>query len=87
MQALKVNDLIREVTIPNWYRLGLELTDDERCMNIIKADYPNNTSGAVEAMFNQWLKKCEKPTWQTVVSALRKIKDFRLAFEIEEKYC
>ena len=75
--------------IPDWYRLGLHLTEDDVDeMNVIEADHRNDAKGAMKATFQLWLRKCprSKCTWMTVIEGLRKIGENRRARELELKY-
>ena len=84
-----IKDLLADVKTPEWYRLGLELTNDENGMRIIRKDHGHRVQDALEATFNLWLKKTTDPTpsWWGVVDALRRIEENKLAGDIEEKYC
>ena len=73
--------------IPDFYRLGLKLTDDEEAMNIIDYNHKNDAEAGLKATFNLWKKKCENPTWDKVVAALRNIGENNLAAELQKDFC
>ena len=82
----QLGELIDDIRTTKWYRLGLELTNDEDGMRLIKDNHRNNAEGALEATFELWLEG-DDCTWQAVVDALRKMKQMRLAADLEQKYC
>ena len=86
-KEVKLKDLLNRVKVPDFYRLGLELTDDEKAMNIIDDDHKNDTGAGLKATFKLWKKTCEKPTWDKIVAALRNIEENNLAAKLEEEYC
>ena len=83
----KLIDLLKRVITPKWYLLGLELTDDEEAMNIIDDDHKNDAEAGLKATFKLWKKKCENPTWDKVVAALRNIGENNLAAKLEKDFC
>ena len=83
-----MGDLLREVRTVKWFELGLELTNEDRAtMNVIKVNNRGDVGGALQDTFSHWLDVCEHPTWQAVVTALRKIGENNLAGTLEQKYC
>ena len=89
IQIPLMKDLLADVKTPEWYRLGLELTNDENEMRIISKDHGQRVQDALEATFNLWLKKTTDPTpsWQGMVDALRRIEENKLARNVEKMYC
>lgn len=89
MERPQLKDLLPDVVTPKWYQLGLQLTNDERKMNIIKVDHGHSMQNALEATFNLWLDETTRPapSWWELVDALQRIKENRLAMDIKEKYC
>ena len=81
----RLSDLIREVRTTQWYRFGLELTNDDVASMDIIGVYNRDMQEALRATFKHWLAVCEHPTWQTVITALRKIEENHLALELEQK--
>ena len=86
LEKPKLIDLLVGVKVPCWFQIGLELTENEREMNIIKANHKRDVHDALQDTFNLWLKTCERPTWQKVVNALRKCEENSLAHQLEKKY-
>ena len=84
---VRLADLLRKVKTSEWYLLGLELIDDETKMNIIKAKHRDDVDGALQDTFSLWIKKCENPTWQMVISVLHKVEENHLAASLEKEYC
>ena len=83
-----MSDLLGDVKTTKWYLLGLKLTNEDRAtMNVIKANNRGDVEGALQDTFSHWLDVCEHPTWQAVVTALRKIGENNLAGKLEQKYC
>lgn len=89
MRRPQLKDLLADVVTREWYQLGLELTNNEIEMNNIDKDHGHNMKDALKFTFNLWLKEITDPTpsWWRVVDALHRIKENRLANDIEEKYC
>lgn len=89
MKRPQLKDLLADVQTREWYRLGLELTNNEREMNIIDKEHGHNVQDALKFIFNLWLKEITDPppSWWGVVEALHRIKENRLAIDIKEKYC
>ena len=82
-----MSHLLQDVKTTSWYKLGLELTDDEYKMNEIKKSHRNDVEGALKALFIHWLEKCEAPTRQKVIDALKRIGENYLARKLEKMYC
>ena len=85
-QKPRMADLLAEVKVAEWFPFGLELTNDEEEMFQIKANHHGDVKGALQDTFILWLNKCEKPTWQKVINALRKFEHNQLACKLEHRY-
>ena len=82
-----LKDLLNNVVTTKWYRLGLQLTNDETELDIIKEDHGSKTPDALRETFKLCIRRDPELTWQKIVNALREIKENHLARDIEEKFC
>ena len=80
-------ELLKHVKTTKWYKLGLELKLDEDDLAFIERDDKLDSAVALERVLKKWLEVCEKPTWWTVVNALREVGDRRKARDLQEKFC
>ena len=82
-------ELIDNVKITDWFRFGLELKIDDRTLHGIERDPSlQRISDKLREVFRIWLNEGEEdPTWRTVVTALKTIKENKLARDIEKKFC
>ena len=82
-----MNKCVREGVSSKWHDLGLELLDpeDEGKLNEIKSNHPQDNGECCKQMFQLWLGKCQNPTWNQLIQALREIKLNQLASEIDVK--
>ena len=72
---------------PHWYLLGLHLGIEDTALQVIKTDCPNDCNGRMTSMLGKWLEMNTNPTWRTVVTALRKIQQNKVASEVEGEHC
>ena len=56
---------------------------DEGNLKEIKANYPNDVSQCCTEMFQLWLRKTSKPTWDQLIHALKEVELNRIADKIE----
>ena len=82
---MKLVDLIEHVTTSRWFDLGLFLGVDESTLQCIEQDTRGDCHTGLRRMFQEWLSNCEQPSWDSVIRALRKIKENKLAAEISQK--
>ena len=71
----------------DWYRLGLELIDEDT-VNFIKTD--TNLPGIqdkLKEVFIKWLRNASNPTWRAIVDAERNTGNNQLARKLEQKFC
>ena len=56
-----------------WRDLGVQLlrSDQERMLNIIKADHPHDSSGCCKDLFEKWLETNADATWEVLIKALK----------------
>ena len=78
-------ELMDNVKETDWYRLGLELIDEDT-VNVINRDTAlPRIQDKLRELFRVWLES--DPTWRDIVEAERKIGNRRLARKLEEKFC
>ena len=85
----KLEELMANVKITDWFRFGLELKIDARTLHEIERDPSlQRITDKRKEVFRLWLNEGEEePSWRTVVKALRTIKENKLARDIEKKFC
>ena len=87
-ESLTLLTLSNELSsVPGWYMLGLNLGVAPDQLDAIKTS-PVMLSGDEKRteMLNIWLKNSQGASWQKVVTALKNIREVRLAEAIEKKH-
>ena len=76
---------MRKDVSSKWHDLGLELLEqeDEQKLHEIEISNPNDASKCCKLMFQLWLEKCSKASWNQLIQSLREIKLSTLASKIE----
>ena len=72
--------------VVNWYELGLALLVPDTALRTIYQDNPRNTVMCRSAMLSWWWDNTETPTWSTLVHALSKSGQYKLAKTIATHY-
>ena len=85
--VVKLGDLIEHVTTARWYNLGLALGVDDSRLQFIEQNTRGDSETGLRRMFQKWLSSCEQPSWNSVIQALGRIGDNRLAEEICNNFC
>ena len=63
-----------EDVITKWYDIGLELLDsDNRALDVIKKDYPNDNENCCTEMFKKWLQCRPDASWRQLAEALTSV--------------
>ena len=80
-----LNKHVRKEVSSKWHDLGLELLEqeDEESLNEIESNNPNDVRKCCKAMFQLWLRKCTKATWNQLIQALEEVELNNLATTIE----
>ena len=67
-----------------WYKLGLELFDDEDVplLDNIKANHPYSSETCCMEMFNLWCNKKLEGSWMQILDALKHIHHNKLAKQL-----
>ena len=70
----------------NWYNLGVALKIPVSKMENLYGKYHANPMKALNRVYCHWLsdKNGLLPTWEKLCSALRKIKEFTIATNVEQ---
>ena len=83
-----LNRHVRGSVGSKWHDLGIELLDprDVEELNRIRAQYPQNLNECCKEMFQLWLDKQSKASWNQLIEALRQpsIGLGTLAYKIEQ---
>ena len=72
--------------VVNWYALGQALLVPDHQLMIIRQDNPNDTVMCRNVMLSWWWKNAESTTWLSLVQALAKCGQYRLASSIATHY-
>ena len=85
-----LNAYVRPLVADIWYDLGIQLlnSEDVPTLNTIKANNPNNASGACTEMFSLWLQKNPSASWSSLISAIRGpgVDRYDVACQIEQMH-
>ena len=66
-----------------WYLIGLWIGVDENELDKIEVDNPNESNMCLVKMLKRWLKMVQpKPSWFTIVDALKGVQEGKLAENI-----
>ena len=59
--------------VNKWKHLGAQLLQDDRfnVLNVIEANYPNDSVGCCKMFLMRWLEVTPDPSWNQLISALR----------------
>lgn len=70
----------------NWYALGMALRIPIRIMEKFYEKYHENLMKALNRVYQFWLadKNHLLPTWDKLIAALRKIKEYKIAADVEQ---
>ncbi len=79
-------DLIRDVRVVDWDRLGLELGVNDTDLQTIAKDNIGDSDKALRETFRKWLRCTSKPTWLDVEQALLRMGEGRVASIVREIY-
>ena len=83
-----LNRYVRGSVGLKWYHLGIELLDfnDVEELNLIEAEHPSNLNKCCTKMFDLWLKKQPRASWNQLIEALRQphVELDLLAIKIEQ---
>ena len=71
--------------VVNWYGLGQALLVPDYELLTFRQDYPHNTAMCRSAVLSYWWKNGET-TWRSLVQALAKCGQYRLATTIANRY-
>lgn len=84
---LNVTELDKCLTdLVEWEQFGLHLKDmGNNEVNEIKKEKDKLAEQKIE-LFTRWLKRCVDPSWEDVVSALKIMKEHKLADEVKKRY-
>lgn len=76
--------------VSQWYQLGVQLEVEIAQLKKIKSQFCNDLDGLslmkIEMLY-AWLQSNPAASWGNLVAALRRIKLFSVAQDIENKYC
>ena len=69
-----------------WHTLGihLDMTVDE--LTAIEREHPGDMARMMTAMLDKWLGKQTSPSWMSIIEALEKMSEIRLANKLRNKY-
>ena len=70
-----------------WYKLGLELFDEEDfpLLDNIKVDHPDNCETCCMEMFKLWCHKKPEGSWKKILDALKHIHQNKLAKQLLDR--
>ena len=86
LPPLNVENLINALEdVDDWRGLGTELSRPHTELTQIELEHVIRKRKAV--MLHRWLYNVRNPSWQDIVSALRRMKLTRIAQSVQEKYC
>ena len=68
-----------------WFDLGIELLDhkDVAGLNVIKSDVTKSLSQRCLEMFKLWLERQPNASWRHLITALKKIRMYKLVSDVE----
>ena len=82
-----LKNLLANVQTTNWYWLGLELNISEYDLDCIKVDHRGDTQTALMETLKLCLRQDPDLSWPKVAKALRNIKEYQNAKQIEDRFC
>lgn len=82
-------ELMENVMIPKWYLFALNLLKgDDQTVNMIDSDPAlPRIPDKLKEVYRVWLETSEDPTWNTIATTLRKVKNIKMARAIEKDFC
>ena len=71
-----------------WYKLGVQLFDDEDVplLDNIKANHPNNCEICCMEMFKLWCNNKPEGSWEQLLDALKQIHQNKLAKQLLDHF-
>ena len=84
---IHLNQHVLKPVAKHWYELGINLLETSEELDILQTNYPNNVEACCIEMFQLWLQRQPKASWNQLINTLRK-DDIKLkteANEIEQK--
>ena len=81
-----LNQHVRKVVGDRWHDLGVELleVDDVKELDTIRSQHSTDINICCTQMFNLWLQKQPKASWNQLITSLRNIELIYLATKIEQ---
>ena len=87
MSAVPIFDvLVEELTGVDYHQLGTYLGLSYEDLRTIERDYPLDDTRRRSGVLDLWMKRKTNPTWEKVIRALERMKEFTLAAELKQKY-
>lgn len=73
-------------TVTDWEELGLRLGIPEHQLKEIKVEHRGVVTECRSIMLSCWLKSIVNPSWEEVITALGRMKEWNVAARIKYKY-
>ena len=76
----------RDEIAPFWNELGIQLFQEKYIhkLKIIQANHPNDVARCCHEMFEVWLSVEVEASWNTLIDALKEIKQNTLAAKLKQ---
>ena len=81
----QLKDLVL-VQVTEWYDLGLQLGLEDKDLDVIQRNNPENLKACRREMFKTWLRISSSPSYQQLVEALKAVGDVKEADKLCKKH-